>query len=57
MQHVYVFLVHPEVNKRNVVEHGALRPLLQLARSSDERVQRNAAGAILNITHIGEQKA
>ena len=37
-----------------VVREGGVRPLLSLAHSPDPKVQRNAAGALLNLTHIGK---
>ena len=36
-----------------VVREGGVKPLLSLAHSPDHKVQRNAAGALLNLTHIG----
>ncbi len=42
-----------EVNKVQIVKEGAILPLLRLSHSLDPKVQRNAAGALLNLTHIG----
>lgn len=36
-----------------IAKSGALVPLTRLARSKDMRVQRNATGALLNMTHSG----
>lgn len=46
---------HPRVddNKTKIAKSGALVPLTRLARSKDMRVQRNATGALLNMTHSG----
>jgi hypothetical protein len=41
-------------NKTKIAKSGALVPLTRLARSKDMRVQRNATGALLNMTHSGE---
>lgn len=40
-------------NKTMIAKSGALVPLTRLARSKDMRVQRNATGALLNMTHSG----
>jgi vacuolar protein 8 len=40
-------------NKSKIAKSGALVPLTRLARSKDMRVQRNATGALLNMTHSG----
>lgn len=40
-------------NKAKIAKSGALVPLTRLARSKDMRVQRNATGALLNMTHSG----
>lgn len=40
-------------NKNKIAKSGALVPLTRLARSKDMRVQRNATGALLNMTHSG----
>lgn len=40
-------------NKTKIAMSGALVPLTRLARSKDMRVQRNATGALLNMTHSG----
>ena len=42
-----------EANKIEIVREGAVPPLLLLSHSVDLKVQRNAAGALLNLTHIG----
>jgi hypothetical protein len=41
-------------NKTRIAKSGALVPLTRLARSKDMRVQRNATGALLNMTHSGK---
>lgn len=38
-----------------IVREGAVPPLLSLSHSIDLKVQRNAAGALLNLTHIGKR--
>lgn len=38
-------------NKAKIARSDALRLLVDLARSKDKRVQRNATGALLNMTH------
>lgn len=43
-----------ESNKVEIVRQGAALPLIQLARQSNPRAQRNASGSLLNLTHIGE---
>lgn len=43
-----------EDNKAKIARSGALGPLTRLAKSKDLRVQRNATGALLNMTHSGE---
>lgn len=40
-------------NKTKIAKSGALIPLTRMARSNDMRVQRNATGALLNMTHSG----
>lgn len=40
-------------NKNKIARSGALVPLTNLARTKDLRVQRNATGALLNMTHSG----
>ena len=40
-------------NKTKIAKSGALIPLTRLARSKDMRVQRNATGALFNMTHSG----
>lgn len=47
-------LSSPDDNKTKIAKSGALVPLTRLARSKDMRVQRNATGALLNMTHSGE---
>src|ERR1700753_3232386 len=42
-----------EDNKSKIARSGALGPLTRLAKSKDMRVQRNATGALLNMTHSG----
>lgn len=42
-----------EDNKARIARSGALGPLTRLAKSKDMRVQRNATGALLNMTHSG----
>lgn len=42
-----------EDNKAKIARSGALQPLTRLAKSRDMRVQRNATGALLNMTHSG----
>jgi hypothetical protein len=42
-----------EDNKAKIAKSGALGPLTRLAKSKDMRVQRNATGALLNMTHSG----
>jgi len=44
---------HPE-NKKRIAQSGAFGPLIRLAKSVDIRVQRNATGALLNMTHSGK---
>ncbi len=44
-----------EANKVEIVREGAVPPLLSLSHSTDVKVQRNAAGALLNLTHVGKQ--
>jgi vacuolar protein 8 len=48
----YPFL-HLDENKNKIARSTALGPLTRLARSKDIRVQRNATGALLNMTHSG----
>ncbi|SCZ89478.1 BZ3500_MvSof-1268-A1-R1_Chr1-1g01206 [Microbotryum saponariae] len=43
-------------NKNKIANSGALVPLTRLARSKDMRVQRNATGALLNMTHSDENR-
>ena len=49
----FVYLL--ERNKEEIVKEGAVSPLLNLSHSLDLKVQRNAAGALLNLTHIGQR--
>jgi hypothetical protein len=46
--------VHIDENKSRIANSEALRLLIDLARSKDQRVQRNATGALLNMTHTRE---
>lgn len=46
----------PDDNKTKIAKSGALVPLTRLARSKDMRVQRNATGALLNMTHSDENR-
>jgi vacuolar protein 8 len=46
-------LISADDNKTKIAKSGALVPLTRLARSKDMRVQRNATGALLNMTHSG----
>lgn len=46
-----------EENKAKIARSGALGPLTRLAKSRDMRVQRNATGALLNMTHSGELRS
>lgn len=46
-----------EENKAKIARSGALGPLTRLAKSRDMRVQRNATGALLNMTHSGTTHA
>jgi vacuolar protein 8 len=48
-----VFSEFADENKSKIAKSGALVPLTRLARSKDMRVQRNATGALLNMTHSG----
>jgi vacuolar protein 8 len=43
-------------NKTQIAKSGALVPLTRLAKSKDMRVQRNATGALLNMTHSDENR-
>lgn len=49
------FFVSDE-NKSRIARSGALNPLTRLAKSKDMRVQRNATGALLNMTHSDENR-
>ncbi len=44
-------------NKIKIANSGALPRLVRLAMSEDMRVQRNATGALLNLTHAGAAPA
>ncbi|KAJ1921103.1 Vacuolar protein 8 [Mycoemilia scoparia] len=44
-------LATADENKEAIANSGALIPLLRLAKSSEIRVQRNAVGALMNMTH------
>lgn len=46
-------LIPSDENKTQIAKSGALVPLTRLAKSKDMRVQRNATGALLNMTHSG----
>ncbi|KAG8843697.1 Vacuolar protein 8, partial [Serendipita sp. 411] len=46
----------PDENKTEIARSGALIPLVQLAHSEDIRVQRNAVGSLLNMTHTNENR-
>src|SRR5437764_6263065 len=46
------FLISDE-NKNKIARSSALGPLTRLAKAKDIRVQRNATGALLNMTHSG----
>lgn len=48
-----VLIIPTDDNKTKIAKSGALVPLTRLARSKDMRVQRNATGALLNMTHSG----
>lgn len=41
-------------NKAKIAKSDALGLLVEMARSKDLRVQRNATGALLNMTHSRE---
>lgn len=44
-------LCNLDENKSRIANSDALKLLIDLARSKDQRVQRNATGALLNMTH------
>ncbi|KAJ9115085.1 Vacuolar protein 8 [Naganishia vaughanmartiniae] len=44
-------------NKTKIAKSGALVPLTRLAKSKDMRVQRNATGALLNMTHSVDENS
>ena len=46
-------LLIADENKNKIARSTALGPLTRLARAKDIRVQRNATGALLNMTHSG----
>ncbi|KNZ62236.1 vacuolar protein 8 [Puccinia sorghi] len=48
--------VEVQCNAAKIAKSGALVPLTRLARSKDTRVQRNATGALLNMTHSDENR-
>lgn len=48
---IYYLLL--DENKNKIATSNALDPLIRLARAKDLRVQRNATGALLNMTHSG----
>ena len=50
---VYHDLLTTDENKNKIARSSALGPLTRLARAKDIRVQRNATGALLNMTHSG----
>lgn len=50
----YLLQVYIDENKSRIANSEALRLLIDLARSKDQRVQRNATGALLNMTHTRE---
>jgi len=52
----YLILTLDE-NKNKIARSNALGPLTRLAKSNDIRVQRNATGALLNMTHSDENRA
>lgn len=45
-----------DAHKQLIVSEDGIRPLLVLLNSPDSRVQRNAAGAVLNLTHTRKQE-
>ncbi|KAG2229147.1 hypothetical protein INT48_000956 [Thamnidium elegans] len=54
---VNVFLIFfIDENKTKIAKSDALRLLVDLAKSKDQRVQRNATGALLNMTHTQENR-
>lgn len=54
-EHVFLMLIYIyffiDENKTKIAKSDALRLLVDLAKSKDQRVQRNATGALLNMTH------
>jgi vacuolar protein 8 len=52
-RYVLKVLLMTDENKNKIARSTALGPLTRLARSKDIRVQRNATGALLNMTHSG----
>jgi vacuolar protein 8 len=52
--HRILFLTYIlDENKNKIARSNALGPLTRLASAKDTRVQRNATGALLNMTHSG----
>ena len=49
----YTLLINmqKDENKTRIAKSDALKLLVDLAKSKDQRVQRNATGALLNMTH------
>ncbi|KAG2199753.1 hypothetical protein INT46_007030 [Mucor plumbeus] len=54
--HVRFNFITVDENKSRIANSEALRLLIDLARSKDQRVQRNATGALLNMTHTQENR-
>ena len=50
----YGYIMFAEAQKQALVETGVIEPLLTLALSPDVRIQRNATGALLNLSYSGE---
>lgn len=48
---MYINFFLLDENKTKIAKSDALRLLVDLAKSKDQRVQRNATGALLNMTH------
>jgi|SRR5579862_4888474 vacuolar protein 8 len=53
----FVFVLILDENKNKIARSSGLGPLTRLAKSNDLRVQRNATGALLNMTHSDENRA
>ena len=51
---MYCYLISDEY-KEAIITEGGLSPILALAGSKDIRVKRNATGALLNLSHIGNR--